>query len=184
MPIHFTCTVCANPVSAPDQATGKVGKCPKCKALVSVPETSDRPPPTPVGARRNRVAVAMAVSAGVALALGACAVTGTRALQSWYLDWLARRQQEIAEREAARKVEADQRERERVRLELEASIRLQEMIHRGEEEARERGRSRGGHGVMGGGMTEEQADRAEMERRMETLERRQRDAERAARGYR
>jgi hypothetical protein len=42
MPIHFTCTVCQNPVSAPDEAAGRVGKCPKCGARVAVPE-NDRP---------------------------------------------------------------------------------------------------------------------------------------------
>lgn len=35
MPIHFACS-CGNPVSAPDAAAGKIGKCPKCGAAVNV----------------------------------------------------------------------------------------------------------------------------------------------------
>jgi hypothetical protein len=55
MAIKFGCTLCGNPVSAPDSMAGKVGKCPKCKARVSIPDmdaplvntmsTTSAPPP-------------------------------------------------------------------------------------------------------------------------------------------
>jgi len=43
--IHFRCARCAQKVVVRDEFAGKQGKCPNCKALVTIPEVPPAPPP-------------------------------------------------------------------------------------------------------------------------------------------
>jgi DNA-directed RNA polymerase subunit RPC12/RpoP len=48
MSIRFACPSCGAAVNAPDQAVGKIGKCPQCRVRVSVPHALSVPvPPLP-----------------------------------------------------------------------------------------------------------------------------------------
>jgi DNA-directed RNA polymerase subunit RPC12/RpoP len=41
MSISIACTQCGTTIKAPDEAAGKKGRCPKCKAVILIPELDD-----------------------------------------------------------------------------------------------------------------------------------------------
>lgn len=86
--IHFSCTVCGNPVGAPRAAAGKVGKCPKCGARVAVPEESGAQlahslQTAPVPAVEEQPAPVSAAPATAARAQAAPASSARAALPRW-----------------------------------------------------------------------------------------------------
>lgn len=108
MPIAITCTSCGSRINAPDAAAGKKAKCPKCKAVVSIPSNEDKqPPPNPeqdkpktttanagTSRRRKALLVGSLVLLLIGLGLGGF----------WAIQFMVRGRQQAAAHEAVQTV--------------------------------------------------------------------------------